>query len=88
MNSFMRSKLLNVKEDLLATNTTSQKGVKRNLRIMVEVAHENPSALIPSSEWKLRVEGRILSNATEDDILKDDGDDESGAAVTHHKRFL
>jgi hypothetical protein len=34
MNSFMKQKLLSVKEDLLQNNS---KGVKRNLRVMVEV---------------------------------------------------
>lgn len=38
MNSFMKQKLLNVKEDLLQNNA---KGVKRNMRVMVEVHPQN-----------------------------------------------
>lgn len=53
INSFMKQKLLTVKEDMLQNNAK----VKRNLRIMVELNHlfsQSPK------EWRIRVEGRIL----------------------------
>jgi hypothetical protein len=42
MNNFIKQKLLNVKEDLLSNS--GQNGVKRTVRIMVEVLNNNQSA--------------------------------------------
>ena len=42
MNHFIKQKLLNVKEDLLQNSIPT--GVKRNVRIMVEVFNVNPDA--------------------------------------------
>ena len=77
MNSFMKQKLLAAKEDLLQNNSR----VKRNLRLMVEVHHSTPSTKqLTSSEWKIRVEGRLIGNESEEDLLNQD--------ATSNKRFL
>lgn len=68
MNSFIKSKLLSVKEDLLQNN--QPKGVKRNLRIMIEVSHVNPTAQMTGSEWKIRIEGRLLGNESEQEVIQ------------------
>ena len=66
MNGFMRSKLLAAKEDLLQSNSH----VKRNLRLMVEVHHSIPSTrLLSSSDWKVRVEGRLMGTYSEEELL-------------------
>ena len=61
MNDFIKQKLLNVKEELLVNGP---KGVKRTLRIMAEVFHSNPGSA--SSEWKLRLDGRLLGETPEE----------------------
>lgn len=74
MNSFMRQKLLSAKEDLLQSNAKA----KRFLRLMVHLDHYLPSTKqLATSEWKLRIEGRVLGASAdrekeEDDILKSD----------------
>lgn len=73
MNSFVKQKLLTVKEDLLQNDAK----VKRNLRIMVEIQHQLLSG--NNKEWLLKVEGKLMSNESEEDILMDD---------TSSKRFL
>eukprot|EP00347_Sterkiella_histriomuscorum_P018284 403346097 len=83
MNSFIKSKLLSVKEDLLQNN--QPKGVKRNLRIMIEVSHVNPTAQMTGSEWKIRIEGRLMGNESEQDQLLT-GKPEDDARLC--KRFL
>jgi hypothetical protein len=67
INSHMKQKLLAAKEDLLQNNSK----VKRNLRLMVELNHSLPSAKqLAASEWKLRIEGRLVDNAlSEEDLL-------------------
>ena len=50
MKSFLKSKVLNVKEDILAGNAS----VKRTLKILVEV---NPR--LTDDSWVVRIEGRV-----------------------------
>ena len=53
LSFFMKAKLLNVKEDLLSTNTK----VKRSLNLNVTA---EPSLMNNGkSSWKLRIEGRV-----------------------------
>ena len=76
MNSFMRQKLLSAKEDLLQSNLRA----KRNLRLMVEVNPQSKLGL-NSTEWKIRIEGRLISES-EDDMLRSD------PSILDSKRFL
>ena len=71
MNHFIKQKLLNVKEDLLQ-NAVPQ-GSKRTVRVMAELYNVNPDAHQAGSEWKLRIEGRVLGNHSEEDILEGKG---------------
>jgi hypothetical protein len=75
MNAFMKQKLLSAKEDLLQNNLKA----KRNMRLMVEV-HPLHKVSLNSTEWKIRMEGRLMSES-EEEILKNDTYQES-------KRFL
>lgn len=74
MNSYMRQKLLSAKEDLLQSNLRA----KRNLRLLVEVNPQSKLGL-NSTEWKIRIEGRLISES-EEEMLKSDNLDS--------KRFL
>lgn len=56
MKSFLKAKVLNIKEDILAGNAS----VKRTLKILVEV---NPRLMEDS--WVVRIEGRVDDNAPE-----------------------
>jgi hypothetical protein len=66
MNAFMKQKLLSAKEDLLQNNLKA----KRNMRLMVEVYPLHKVSL-NSTEWKIRMEGRLMSES-EEDILKNE----------------
>ncbi|TNV80672.1 hypothetical protein FGO68_gene14294 [Halteria grandinella] len=70
INAFMKQRLLAAKEDLLQNNSR----VKRNMRIMVEVTHSIPSTKhLSSTDWKVRVEGRVQGLQSEEETLKADG---------------
>ncbi len=56
MKSFLKSKVLNMKEDILAGNSS----VKRMVKILVEV---NPK--FAEDSWLVRIEGRIDDGASE-----------------------
>jgi hypothetical protein len=61
MSFFMKAKLLNVKEDLLSTNTK----VKRTMKLHVGV---EPSLMNQGKfMWKLRLEGRIQNSGINDE---------------------
>ena len=76
MNAFMKQKLLSAKEDLLQSNLKA----KRNMRLMVEV-HPLHKVSLNTTEWKVRMEGRLMSESEEDILLRQDAYQES-------KRFL
>jgi len=61
LSFFMKAKLLNVKEDLLATNTK----VKRMMKIhaTVEPSLQNQG----KSSWKLRLEGKIQNSGIKEE---------------------
>ena len=56
MKSFLKSKVLNIKEDILAGNSS----VKRMVLILVEV---NPK--VTEDSWVVRIEGRIDDSASD-----------------------
>lgn len=56
IKSFLKSKMLNVKEDILAGNAS----VKRTVKILVEV---NPK--LSEDSWLVRIEGRVEDNTPE-----------------------
>ena len=56
MKSFLKSKVLNMKEEILAGNSS----VKRMVKILVEV---NPK--FAEDSWLVRIEGRIDDGASE-----------------------
>ena len=61
LKSYIKAKVINVKEDILRKG---QK-VKRNLRLMLEVAQS-------STQWTMRLEGRVLDGQTQEESLKSD----------------
>jgi SWI/SNF-related matrix-associated actin-dependent regulator of chromatin subfamily D len=56
MKSFLKSKVLNMKEDILAGNSS----VKRMVLLLVEV---NPK--VTEDSWVVRIEGRIDDSASD-----------------------
>jgi len=56
IKSFLKSKMLNVKEDILAGNAS----VKRTVKVLVEV---NPR--FTEDSWEVRIEGRVEDNIPE-----------------------
>jgi SWI/SNF-related matrix-associated actin-dependent regulator of chromatin subfamily D len=56
MKSFLKSKVLNMKEDILAGNSS----VKRMVLLLVEV---NPN--VTEDSWVVRIEGRIDDSASD-----------------------
>jgi len=56
MKSFLKSKVLNMKEDIIAGNSS----VKRMVLLLVEV---NPK--VTEDSWVVRIEGRIDDSASD-----------------------
>jgi hypothetical protein len=54
MNDFMHTKLLKIKEDLLATS--KQAKIKRFLKLLLHVNHGTRE---PGSEWNFKLEGKL-----------------------------
>ncbi len=48
-------------------------GSKRTLRIMAQLYNVNPDAHQAGQEWKLRIEGRVLGDHSEQEILEGKG---------------
>ena len=60
----MQSKLLTIKEDLLAT--AQQIKVKRNLNILLEIDHGNSK----EGQWSFKIEGKLDTDMKDQDILQ------------------
>ena len=61
LKSYIKAKVINVKEDILRKG---QK-VKRNLRLMLEVDQS-------SKQWTMRLEGRVLDDQSQEEALQSD----------------
>ena len=61
LKSYIKAKVINVKEDILRKG---QK-VKRNLRLMLEVDQS-------SKQWTMRLEGRIIDDQSQEEALHSD----------------
>ena len=66
LKSYIKAKVTNIKEDILRKG---QK-VKRDLRLMLEADQDQDS-----SRWTVRLEGRIMSQLSQEEILS--GDDKN-----------
>ena len=64
INDFMQSKLLTIKEDLLAT--AQQIKVKRNLNMLLEIDHGSTK----NEQWAFKIEGKLDSEMKDHELLQ------------------